>query len=666
MSSLFLNLLGDVEVVYQNDALDLPPSRKTKAILAYLALAPKPVRRERLCELLWDIPDDPKGALRWSLSKIRRLMDVDGQKRVIANRTHASLDLDGVDCDVSRLHALAATEPAQLDSSELAEAIEQLSGDFLEGLDLPNQLEYHNWYLTEREQVRQSQVKLVRALLQRLSPQQALPLARRQLELLPYDPEAHSSLIGLLVLNNNEDEARQQSQQSLKTLGNDYRDLLYRALQTAKPVVEQSSASKTSAAHTGDAPIDKTTVKPTRATTLAFTEESVGPLVAVSPFKSLSSDPEQTYFSDGVTRDILVALSRFRAIQVVAGDFSRSNDDQAQAPEVDYVVEGSVRRAGDTLRISAQLLDGRNGTHIWAESYDRSMQEIFAVQDEISRAISATVGGRLEHYRMRETRRASADDLSVYDLILRAEDQHYRMQKVANEEAKQFLLRALALDAANPRVHSLLGAVEQINYQMCWVPEREAVLLRALEHGKEALRLESEDSLIHARLGDTLMHCRRYNEAKRHFKQALYHNPNDTVALALYAEYLRGTGESEQALQVLDTVQNYDPYDRMWFPWLRGEALFQLDRFDEAVSAFSQQIENINCMILTLAACHARLGEIETATELVQEYIEVAEQEMPEFPGTDYASWRNFRQQQTDSRDQVYKMRMDALAECWP
>ncbi|MEM7208942.1 MAG: winged helix-turn-helix domain-containing protein [Pseudomonadota bacterium] len=387
--------------------------------------------------------------------------------------------------------------------------------------------------------------------------------------------------------------------------------------------------------------------------------------VLVRPFNNLSTNTEQDYFSSGITRDIVIALSCFGNIKVITGDSPDTLTPNA-LPITNYVLDGGVLRAGDTIRISVQLLDANNGETVWAQKYDRNVHDIFKVQDEVSRAVAATVGGRLDDHRTRTFRTFSNNELTVYDMTLRAQEQHYRMLKPANDEALGILRKAIKLEPQNARAHSLLGVVEQINYQLWWSADPEFSLQRALEHGQKAVRLEPGDSLAHARLGDTLTLCERYEEAQQQFDRALDLNPSDSESLALYAEFLRATREPTRALAVLATVREFDPYDRLWFPWLRGESLFQLQRYKEAIRAFTEVAEPINDMRLTRAACHAMIDEHDIARDLVQRFLRIAQQEMPLFPGISFRRWEVFRRPLSDTPDPVYSMRMQALQSCWP
>jgi DNA-binding SARP family transcriptional activator len=212
MQSLELKFLGELEVRRSGSPQPLPPSRKTRALLAYLALNDRSFRREHLCELLWEVPDDPRGSLRWSLSKLRRLVDDAGCPRIVADRTHVRFEAGDIDIDVKALRTLVAGDLGVTPLDVLEGAAAQFSGHFLEGLELSNFHDFHAWCVAEREQNSQAQAALLGALAERLqrTPERALPYARSLVSIAPYDENARAQLIGLLVALGRTDEAEQQ------------------------------------------------------------------------------------------------------------------------------------------------------------------------------------------------------------------------------------------------------------------------------------------------------------------------------------------------------------------------------------------------------------------------------------------------------------------------
>src|SRR5688572_11778832 len=220
MGSLALQFLGDLTIARNGEALELPPSRKTRALLAYLALTGRSFRREHLCELLWEIPDDPRGSLRWSLSKLRRLVDDEMRERIVADRLAVRFDATDVAIDVAALATIAQGKLDETPLAELETAAARHCGTPLEGLELPTFHDYSAWYMGERERATANQVRLLNALLKRLAgdPQRAVEHARTLVRIAPYDEKGRATLIRLLMTLGQPDQAEQHYQMGSKLL----------------------------------------------------------------------------------------------------------------------------------------------------------------------------------------------------------------------------------------------------------------------------------------------------------------------------------------------------------------------------------------------------------------------------------------------------------------
>ena len=368
------------------------------------------------------------------------------------------------------------------------------------------------------------------------------------------------------------------------------------------------------------------------------------PSVAVLPFTNMSGDPQQEYFSDGITEDVITQLSKFRGLFVIARNSSFVYKDRAVRAQdvgeelrVAYVVEGSVRRSGNRVRVTAQLVEAATGNQLWADRYDRELEDIFAVQDELTETIAATVGGRVAADGTRRVR--ARTDANAYDLVLRGQALHFRVVKEANEEARHVLERALELDPDNARAHALLGAVHILDYSFGWSADLKKSLNRALEHGQRSVRLDSTDSQAHAHLGETYLELGKLEQARIHFEKGVALNPADIVSRALYSIYFRYTGNAESAIEQLSEVERLDPFELSWVPWFRGMAYYHLQRYDEAIDSLMRVDEPISDVCLYLAASYGQIGRVDEAHALLQEYLSVSKQEMPAYPGDMFEDW---------------------------
>jgi len=234
MPALTLKFLGDLEIVRDGAPVELPPSRKTRALLAYLALTGRAFRREQLCELLWEIPDDPRGSLRWSLSKLRRLVDDEARERIVADRLTVRFDAADVAIDVAALASIAQGDLDAVSVGELEAAAASYCGHPLDGLELPTFHDYTAWHIGERERSTANQLRVLNALLKRLAgdPQRSLEHARSLVRIAPYDEKARAALIKLLMTLGRPDQAEQQYEMGsrlLKEAGAAPTGVLYRA-----------------------------------------------------------------------------------------------------------------------------------------------------------------------------------------------------------------------------------------------------------------------------------------------------------------------------------------------------------------------------------------------------------------------------------------------------
>jgi len=220
MAALELKFLGGLEILRDGASIELPPSKKTRALLAYLALNGRPFQREHLCDLLWEIPDDPRGSLRWSLSKLRRLVDDESRQRIVADRNSVAFDASDVAIDVLALHALAGSGLEHVSIDALEAAAGRYRGHFLEGLSLSAFQDFDAWCCAERERALQAQSRVLSALVRRLAhePERALPHAYEHVRIAPYDEGARATLIRLLVALGRADQAEQQYRTGAKLL----------------------------------------------------------------------------------------------------------------------------------------------------------------------------------------------------------------------------------------------------------------------------------------------------------------------------------------------------------------------------------------------------------------------------------------------------------------
>lgn len=297
--TLTLRVLGEIEVLRGAEKLSLPPSKKTRALLAYLAMTGRPHRRERLCELLWDIPDDPRGALRWSLSRIRSLVDEDDVKRIVANRESVAFEREGATVDLLELRQEYSGNIERFDLETLRAAADTFRGDFLEGSDLPDYHDFQAWCVAEREEARQLQSKILGSLVERLTVEDAgvLDYARSWVKANPFACTPRCTLVNLLFEMGRRSEAEKQYDFGVRTLedaGSDSVKGLHGLWQT---LTTGGSRLRSSTAAIEASPEDGSAVSE------GDGSSAMRPVVAVLPFVNMSGAAEDEYFADGLSED---------------------------------------------------------------------------------------------------------------------------------------------------------------------------------------------------------------------------------------------------------------------------------------------------------------------------------------------------------------------------
>jgi TolB-like protein len=363
---------------------------------------------------------------------------------------------------------------------------------------------------------------------------------------------------------------------------------------------------------------------PVSATTLQAATDK--PSIAVLPFTNMSGDPEQEYFSDGLTEDIITELSRFRNLLVVARNSSFTFKGQAvDVKEIGrklgarYVVEGSVRRAGNRIRITAQLLESATGNHLWAERYDREMEDVFAVQDELVRAISGVIPGQLDRYAVENLRRKPPDNLTAYDSELRGRWALTHWNEGLSVALEWFEKSAKA-DPNYALAHAGIALVYA--YQ---IPAHglspESAIARAKEYARRATVLDDRNPTVQAYAALAYVFSCEYELSRRHAERAVALNPNDSYALFVKANVLTYSGKMQEALEFFAKSERLEPYapDDQRLDIL-CDCHYMLHNYDKVIE-IHRVYQNVPAFLyLILAASAAQLGRQEQARDAVKDY----------------------------------------------
>ena len=370
---------------------------------------------------------------------------------------------------------------------------------------------------------------------------------------------------------------------------------------------------------------------PTAAHSVAGTaapEVTKKPSIAVLPLLNISGDPEQEFFADGLTEDIITELSRFRDLLVISRNSvfvhkGKPVNVQAVARElgVDYVLEGSVRKAGDRVRVTVQLIDAETDRHIWAERYDRNLADIFAIQDELTGAIVSTLPGRVEAAKYDRAKRKPTDSMAAYESVLAAKVLHHRSTGTDNAEAQRLLDRAIALDPNYAHAHAWKGCVLGQTYVYGWCTDRDATLHEVERELDVALTLDDNDADVHRILAALSLVRGNHDRAAHHQERALALNPNYDLVVVQQGELLTWMGRPEEGIDWIKRAMRLNPHhpERFWNHL--GRAYFVAHKYAEAVEAFSRIARPDHTHHAFLAAALAQMGDKTAAPAHAREAV---------------------------------------------
>ncbi len=357
------------------------------------------------------------------------------------------------------------------------------------------------------------------------------------------------------------------------------------------------------------------------------------PSIAVLPFDNMSGDPEQEYFADGMAEDIITALSRMPWFFVIARNTTFTYKDRAVDVKrvarelgVQYVLEGSVRKGGSRLRITAQLIDAMTGKHVWAERYDREIADIFAVQDEVTEAI---VGAVAPEFLSAEAKRAQRKDpglLDAWECVMRGRALVWKMGREEVAEARKLFERAIQLAPSGEFGMSDLAFVHFLEFFHRWSGSPERSSDEMMRVAEKAVAVDDHDAWAHTMLGLVNLYARRWDEALPAVERAIELNPNFAPALGVRGLVLALMGEADEAIESFDNADRLSPRDSFKAFWIIGRvwANFIDRRYEEAVKTAQQAIRlapNNPTYRRQLAASYAMMDRIDEAQAAIQEYL---------------------------------------------
>jgi DNA-binding SARP family transcriptional activator/TolB-like protein len=622
-TGLHVQLLGPLTISRNGVGRALPPSRKVRALLAYLALAPRAVGRARLCELLWDVPNDPRGELRWCLSKIRGLLDEPARRRVETCADTVAFDLAG--CFVDAIEVARATQAGieALDSRRLRALSLLFTGDFLDGLELDRSPYFDGWLVAQRRRFRACHAAVLEHLVCSLpgGSDEVLDYLEEWLELAPFDRRAHTILLNALARRGRIGEGEEHLAAAARLFEAEGLDwtCIRDAWQADRGGQAAVSLSEEAAGPASARPVSTVTA----AETLRVTSRRAS--IAAMPFLDRTlGNGDRGGLADGLVRDVITRLAKLRSLFVIApgtvfalGERSIGAEEAGRMLNVDYVACGAVRRRRNRITVTIDLAETRTARVIWAEAFDHKLDDAFLVLDEIGNRIVASIASEIETVERNRAILKPPNSLDAWEAYHRGLWHMYRFTRSDNDQAQHFLQMAVRLDPAFARAYAGLSFTHFQNAFQGWA-KRGPEIDRAFETAGQSIIIDDRDPSAHWAMGRALWLRDRQDQSLVELETAVDLSPNFALGHYTLAFVHSQSGDPRTAIESSDHARHLSPFDPLMFGMLgvRAMALVRLGRFEEAADWSIKAAARPNAHVHALGIavhCLAVAGRLEEA-----------------------------------------------------
>lgn len=601
-----LSLLGPFELVAPGgERIDLR-SKKGQVLVAMLALAGgEPVRRSELTGVLWGDRDDDhaRNSLRQALTALRKLFSGYGRFPFVVTEEGAAIDREAIGSDLDALNAAngEAFRPAE----------------FLEGLSLPD-APVQDWLLIERRRLAALMTERLAAQLGALEPagrlDEAALVAHDILALDPLNEPACRALMRCSV-----------------ALGERARAIRYfetlRERLRAEFGIEPDAESR--------ALVEEIRREGAAVASARPADDTGLPGIAVMPFDSLSDDRALRYLCDGLTESITTDLSRFQDIQVISSVSSFTYKGTAVPVQqvarelgVHYLLQGAVQGAEGRVRITVRLVDGETGRQVWTERFDKAVDDLFAVQDEVTETVAATLasgyGGRLRKAWQKRRATARPRDMRAFDFFTRGIDKVDLFTAEGNAQGRELLKRAVELDPDYSKAYGKLAWTYILDAIEGWTDDYEGAMAEGRRCALEGMRRDDNENWALWALAGTRIYEGEHDLAISELERAHAMNPNDADVMADLGFYLSYSGQAERGYEVMRTAMRLNPYHPNWYVMQFVTVCFDARRYAEAVETLNRLngMETVVCCI-SGAAAHAALGNRAGARAVVARILQL-------------------------------------------
>jgi DNA-binding SARP family transcriptional activator/TolB-like protein/Flp pilus assembly protein TadD len=587
VSAIHVRMLGPMSISRAGAALKLPASRKVRAVIAYLTLAPQAVARSHLCELLWDVPDDPRGELRWCLSKIRRLLDEPGRPRVETSGDTVRLDLTDCVVDVVEIGRAMQAGIETLAEDRLKALSALFAGEFLDGLEIDRSPPFDGWLNAQRRRFRAGHAAVLEDLVTRGSgdTDAIFGYLEKWLELAPFDQRAHESLLGALArcgrIREGEEHLAATGRRfeaegfDWSALRDAWRDAKRRHGSAAVPMAAGSIIFPPSPTVDG----------------AVAASASRRASIAVMPFLDRTSGSgARGRLADGLAHDVITRLAKLRSLFVIAqgtvfalGERGVGPEEAGRTLNVDYVASGSLERRGDRVSIAIELTETRTGRIVWADVFDDALDDAFLVLDEIGNRIVASIASEIETAERNRAILKPPNSLDAWEAYHRGLWHMYRFSRADNEQAQHFFEMAVRLDSTFARAYAGLSFTHFQNAFQDWA-DRDRETDNAFRTAGQSMMIDDRDPAAHWAMGRALWLRRQPEQAVAELETAVELSPNFALGHYTLSFVSSQSGDPRAAIEASDRSRHLSPFDPLLFAMLATRALahFRLGQFEEA------------------------------------------------------------------------------------
>ncbi len=582
--NLRITLLGTFSIRRGGAEVPLPRSRKVRALMAFLALGTASCSRSRLCALLWDVPNDPRGELRWCLSKLRSFLD-DPDRRRVQTTGHGPVSLDLSDCvvdvvDVGRVFDAGAARAA---TERLSEVCDLFGGDLLEGVEIDGNPEFAGWLSAQRQRYRDMNVSLLRELVSRLpcAGEESFRRLAEWLALAPFDVAAHTTRVDALLGSGRVRDAEQQVAAAIRAFeqeGLDWsplRSLLALRRRAGAPVATAATVTMV------DGPPPEAPKSRHRAS------------VAIMPFAEVTTGDGGRRLGDGLTDDIITRLAKLRILFVIArgttyalAERGVGAHEAGRILDVEYVVSGSVRSDHGRIFLVVELAETRHATIVWREELETFSDGTFAALDAI---VDRVVAGIADEVETAECKRAIVKDpssLDAWEAYHRGLWHMYKFNAADNRLAADLFERALQLDPTFARAWAGLSFTHFQNVFLDLTPDRRQQIELALRTARRSVDADDRDPAAHWSMGRALWISGESNSPFSELERSVELSPNFALGHYTLGFFHCQVGDPRAAIAAVQHSRRLSPFDPLLF-----------------------------AMLASRAVAHARLGELQEAGE---------------------------------------------------